>query len=83
LKYNALSCGYAAHEIFNITSLKEEHMNRGKMVAALAIAVVFGVLAMTVFAQEDIKQSPSCKYCGMRAASTAAWTGRSSIIPEC
>jgi copper chaperone NosL len=40
-------------------------MNRKKMVAALAIAVVFGVLAMTVFAQEDIKQSPSCKYCGM------------------
>jgi copper chaperone NosL len=45
--------------------MKEEHMNRKKVVAALAAAVVFGVLAMTVVAMDDIKQSPSCKYCGM------------------
>jgi len=40
-------------------------MSRKNVVATLAAAVVFGVLAITVFAQEDIKQSPSCKYCGM------------------
>jgi copper chaperone NosL len=40
-------------------------MNRKKTVAVLAAVVAFGVLAMTVFAQDDIKQSPSCKYCGM------------------
>ena len=40
-------------------------MNRKKVAAALAAAVVFGVLAMTVFAQDDIKQSANCKYCGM------------------
>jgi len=40
-------------------------MNRKKACAAVAAAVVFGILAMVVFAQEDIKQSPNCKYCGM------------------
>jgi len=40
-------------------------MNRKNVAAALASAVVFGMLAMTAVAQEDIKQSPSCKYCGM------------------
>ncbi len=28
-------------------------------------ALVFLATAMTAFAQDDIKQSPSCKYCGM------------------
>jgi copper chaperone NosL len=27
--------------------------------------LAFGVLALVAFAQDDIKQSPSCKYCGM------------------
>jgi copper chaperone NosL len=40
-------------------------MNRRTATAALTAAVVFVVLAMVVFAQEDIKQSASCKYCGM------------------
>jgi len=40
-------------------------MNRRQIVAALVAAVVFGVLAMVVFAQDDIKQSQNCKYCGM------------------
>jgi copper chaperone NosL len=40
-------------------------MNREKVVGALAAAVVFAALAMTVFAQDDIKQSQNCKYCGM------------------
>ena len=40
-------------------------MSRKKVIAALTAAFVFGVLAMVVFAQEDIKQSPGCKYCGM------------------
>ncbi len=40
-------------------------MNRKKVVAALTAAFVFVLLAMVVFAQEDVKQSPSCKYCGM------------------
>jgi copper chaperone NosL len=40
-------------------------MNRQKIVAAWATALFFAVLAMTVFAMDDIKQSPSCKYCGM------------------
>jgi len=40
-------------------------MNRKSVVAALTAVVVFSVLAMAAFAQEDIKQSPSCKYCGM------------------
>jgi copper chaperone NosL len=41
-------------------------MNRKKAVIALAAALVFGILAMVVFAQQnDITQSPSCKYCGM------------------
>jgi nitrous oxide reductase accessory protein NosL len=31
----------------------------------LAAAAAFGVLVLTVFAQDDIKQSPNCKYCGM------------------
>jgi nitrous oxide reductase accessory protein NosL len=35
------------------------------VVAALAAAVVFSMSAMAVFAQDDIKQSPACKYCGM------------------
>jgi copper chaperone NosL len=46
-------------------SFKEGHMNRKSVVAALTAALVFGVFVMTVFAQEDIKQSSSCKYCGM------------------
>jgi nitrous oxide reductase accessory protein NosL len=33
--------------------------------AFLYAALVFLATAMTAFAQEDIKQSPSCKYCGM------------------
>jgi copper chaperone NosL len=40
-------------------------MNRKIVAAAFAVAVVFGMTAVTAFAQEDIKQSPSCKYCGM------------------
>ena len=40
-------------------------MNRKNVAAALALAVVFGMLAMTAVAQDDVKQSPSCKYCGM------------------
>lgn len=40
-------------------------MNRKSVAMALAVAMVFGVMAMSAFAQEDIKQSPSCKYCGM------------------
>lgn len=40
-------------------------MSRKRVVAALSAAVIFGVLAMTSFAQDDIKQSPNCKYCGM------------------
>jgi copper chaperone NosL len=40
-------------------------MNRNKAAAALAAAVVFALLAITVFAQDDIKQSQNCKYCGM------------------
>ena len=33
--------------------------------AFLYAALVFLATAMTAFAQDDIKQSPSCKYCGM------------------
>jgi nitrous oxide reductase accessory protein NosL len=42
-------------------------MNRKSFAAALAlaVAVVFTLMAVTAFAQEDIKQSASCKYCGM------------------
>ena len=40
-------------------------MNRNKVAVALVAAVVFTVLAMTVFAQDDIRQSQNCKYCGM------------------
>jgi nitrous oxide reductase accessory protein NosL len=40
-------------------------MSRKKVIAALTAVLVFGVLAMVVFALDDIKQSPSCKYCGM------------------
>jgi nitrous oxide reductase accessory protein NosL len=29
------------------------------------MAALFAALAFTAFAQEEIKQSPSCKYCGM------------------
>jgi copper chaperone NosL len=46
-------------------SSKEENMDRKKAVVALAVAVMFGMLAMTAIAQDDVKQSPSCKYCGM------------------
>jgi nitrous oxide reductase accessory protein NosL len=31
----------------------------------MVLAVVFLATAITAFAQDDIKQSPSCKYCGM------------------
>ena len=48
-----------------LSHTKEENMNRKKAAVALAAALVFGVLAMVAFAQEDIKQSPNCKYCGM------------------
>ena len=40
-------------------------MNRKSVVAVLTVALIFGILAMAAFAQDDIKQSPSCKYCGM------------------
>ena len=41
-------------------------MNRKKVAVALAAALVFGILAVVVFAQQDdIKQYSSCKYCGM------------------
>ena len=40
-------------------------MNKKKAVAVFAAALVFGVLAVTVFALDDITQSPSCKHCGM------------------
>ena len=40
-------------------------MNRRKAAVVLAAVLVFVVLAMVAFAQEDIKQSPNCKYCGM------------------
>ena len=42
-------------------------MNKKKAVAALAlsVAMIFGVLAVTVFALDDITQSSSCKHCGM------------------
>jgi len=40
-------------------------MNRKMVLTAMAVAMVFGILAMASFAQEDVKQSPSCKYCGM------------------
>jgi copper chaperone NosL len=44
---------------------KEEHMNKKKAAAIVVAVLVFGVLAVTVFALDDIKQSPSCKHCGM------------------
>jgi len=40
-------------------------MNRKKVAVVLAAALVFGVLAMVALAQDDIKQSQNCKYCGM------------------
>lgn len=40
-------------------------MNRKRIAVAVAVALVFMMLSVTAFAQEDIKQSPSCKYCGM------------------
>jgi nitrous oxide reductase accessory protein NosL len=42
-------------------------MNKKKAVAALALAaaMIVGVLSMTVFALDEITQSPSCKHCGM------------------
>jgi copper chaperone NosL len=40
-------------------------MNKKKAVAVFAAALVFGVLAVTAFALDDITQSPSCKHCGM------------------
>lgn len=40
---------------------QEETMKR----KIFAIAVVLAAAAFTVFAQEDIKQSPECKHCGM------------------
>ena len=46
-------------------SSKEENMNRKKVAVVLAAALVFGVLAMVALAQDDIKQSQNCKYCGM------------------
>ena len=38
-------------------------MKREKII--IVLAVVFLATAMTAFAQDDIKQSPGCKYCGM------------------
>jgi copper chaperone NosL len=46
-------------------SSKEENMDRKKAAVVVALAVMFGMLAMAAIAQEDIKQSTSCKYCGM------------------
>jgi len=40
-------------------------MNRKSVVAVLAAVMVFGILTVPAIAQEDVKQSPSCKYCGM------------------
>jgi nitrous oxide reductase accessory protein NosL len=40
-------------------------MNKNKAAAVFVAALVFGVLAVTVFALDDIKQSSSCKFCGM------------------
>jgi copper chaperone NosL len=40
-------------------------MKSKRVVTALAVAVMFGMLAMTAVAQDDTKLSPSCKYCGM------------------
>jgi copper chaperone NosL len=40
-------------------------MNRKKVATVLAAALVFGVLVMVALAQDDIKQSQNCKYCGM------------------
>ena len=40
-------------------------MNRKSVAATLAAALVFGVLAMVALAQDDIKKSHNCKYCGM------------------
>jgi len=40
-------------------------MNRKSVVAVLAAVVVLALIAVTAFAQEDIRQSASCKYCGM------------------
>jgi nitrous oxide reductase accessory protein NosL len=49
-----------------LSHTKEEHMKRKKAVAVLAAAAIFGVLALVAFAQQDdIKQSASCRYCGM------------------
>ena len=31
----------------------------------LAMLVIFGIAMTTAYAQDDIKQSPSCKHCGM------------------
>jgi len=35
------------------------------LLVRLAAVVVFGMMAITAYAQDDIKQSPSCKHCGM------------------
>jgi nitrous oxide reductase accessory protein NosL len=40
-------------------------MNTKKAAAIFVAALAFGVLAMTAFALDDIKQYPSCKFCGM------------------
>ena len=40
-------------------------MNRKNAAAILVVAVVFTVVASMAFAQDDIKQHASCKYCGM------------------
>jgi nitrous oxide reductase accessory protein NosL len=39
-------------------------MSMSKKIFVVMVALVVGA-ALTVSAQEDIKQSPSCKYCGM------------------
>jgi copper chaperone NosL len=31
----------------------------------LTMLVIFGIAMTTAYAQDDIKQSPRCKYCGM------------------
>jgi hypothetical protein len=40
-------------------------MNRKRVFLIKLVAVmVFGMMAITAYAQDDIKQSPSCRYCG-------------------
>ena len=50
-------------------NLKEVAMNKRSVIFCLSVLFVF--LSGMVFAQEDIKSHPSCKYCGMDRAKFA------------